>query len=38
MGRIGQEVIGEFEIVLTQMPDVGGAASRRASTTGFSRW
>jgi hypothetical protein len=25
---IGQEVMGEFEIVLTQMPYVGGAASR----------
>src|SRR5215207_1376760 len=26
--RIRQEVMGEFEIVLTQMPYVGGAASR----------
>ena len=27
---IRQEVMGEFEIVLTQMPYVGGAASRRS--------
>src|SRR5204863_4148838 len=28
VGRIRQEVMDEFEIVLTQMPYVGGAASR----------
>src|SRR5262249_1182005 len=28
MDRIRQEVMAEFEIVLTQMPYVGGAASR----------